>query len=111
VDYISYFALEQGFGMESSQGVYSSDSTPFADAGVPAISFARAASHNTATIHNSYDTMAVMSGRQMVEDTNFLIAFTERMANAAQCPVERTMPDNMKEELDYYLTRKRRPKK
>jgi hypothetical protein len=111
VDYISYFALEQGFGMESSQGVYSSDSTPFADAGVPAISFARAASHNTATIHNSYDTMAVMSGRQMVEDIAFLTAFTERMANAAQCPVERTMPDNMKEELDYYLTRKRRPKK
>jgi Iap family predicted aminopeptidase len=111
VDYISYFALEQGFGMEVSQGVYSSDSTPFADAGIPAISFARAAPHNTATIHNSYDTMAVMSGRQMVEDTNFLIAFTDRMANAACCPVERTMPDNMKEELDYYLTRKRRPKK
>jgi hypothetical protein len=53
--------------------------------------------------------MAVMSGRQMVEDIAFLIAFTDRMANAAQCPVARTMPDKMKEELDYYLTRKRRP--
>jgi hypothetical protein len=111
VDYISYFALEKGFDMSASQNVYSSDSTPFADAGVPAVSFARIAPRNTATIHNSYDTMAVMSGRQMVEDTAFLIAFTDRMANAAKCPVERTIPDNMKEELDYYLSRKRRPQK
>ncbi len=111
VDYITYFAMEKGFGMDAKQDVYSSDSTPFADAGVPAVSFARIAPKNTATIHNSYDTAAVMSGQQMAEDTEFLIAFTDRMANAARCPVERTIPDNMKEELDYYLTRKRRPKK
>ena len=108
--YIDYFAAEQGMEIEGSQGVYSSDSTPFADHGVPALSFARASSPNTATIHNSYDTIALMSGEQMAQDIAFLNAFSDRMANAALCPVDREIPENMKEKLDEYLCRKR-PKK
>ena len=107
VNYIEYFAAEMGHEIKASQDVYSSDSTPFADKGVPAISFARIAPNNTATIHNSYDTMKLMNGAQMAEDIDFLIAFTSRMANAKLCPVKREMPDNMKEKLDTYLCRKR----
>ncbi len=106
-DYISYLGSELGFGIKTEQDVYSSDSTPFADKGVPAVSFARIAPGNTATIHNSYDTMALMSGEQMAQDIDFLIAFTDRMANAMRCPVAKEMPDNMKEKLDIYLCRKR----
>ena len=108
--YISYMASELGFAIDGRQDVYSSDSTPFADKGVPAVSFARIAPQNTATIHNSYDTIAVMKGGQMVEDIGFLVAFTDRMANAKRCPVARSIPDNMKEKLDQYLCRKRAPK-
>ena len=108
--YISYMASELGFGIEGKQDVYSSDSTPFADKGVPALSFARIAPQNTATIHNSYDTAAVMKGEQMVEDIAFITAFTERMANAARCPVAMEIPQNMKEKLDIYLFRKRETK-
>ena len=107
VNYIEYFAAEMGHEIKASQDVYSSDSTPFADKGVPAVSFARIAPNNTATIHNSYDTMKLMKGAQMAEDIDFLIAFTSRMANAKLCPVKREMPDNMKEKLDTYLFRKR----
>ena len=107
VKYLSYMGAELGFGISTSHDVYSSDSTPFADKGVPALSFARIAPPNTATIHNSYDTMAVMKGSQMVEDIEFLVAFTDRMANAQRCPVERKIPDNMKDKLDIYLARKR----
>lgn len=107
VNYIEYFAAEMGHEIKVSQDVYSSDSTPFADKGVPAVSFARIAPNNTATIHNSYDTMKLMNGAQMVEDIDFLIAFADRMANAKLCPVKREMPDNMKEKLDTYLFRKR----
>ena len=107
VGYIQYFALEQGFGCNSHQDVYSSDSTPFADKGVPAVSFARIAPPTTATIHNSYDTKAVMSPKQMAADIDFIVAFVSRMANAKHCPVDRKIPDNMKEKLDEYLTRKR----
>ena len=107
VQYIKYMSSELGFGISAYQDVYSSDSTPFADKGVPAVSFARIAPNNTATIHNSYDTIAVMKGEQMAEDIDFIIAFTERMANAKRCPVAREMPDNMKDKLDIYLNRKR----
>ena len=110
VTYISYMADELGFPVKANQDVYSSDSTPFADKGIPAVSFARIAPGNTATIHNSYDTMALMKYENMAADIGFITAFSERMVNAARCPIAREMPDNMKEELDYYLLRKRRNK-
>ena len=110
VHYIAYMASELGFGMEARQGVYASDSTPFADKGVPAVSFARLAPHNTATIHNSYDTAALLTAEHMQADVGFIGAFAARMANAARCPVGREMPENMKEKLDYYLLRKREKK-
>ena len=105
--YIEYFGNEKGFGIAVRQDVYSSDSTPFADAGVPAISFARIAPQNTATIHNSYDTKAVMSAEQEAIDIDFITSFVDRMANAVKLPVKREMPENMKEKLDEYLARKR----
>ena len=52
-----------------------------------------------------------MSGRQMEEDVAFIASFTERMANSRRCPVDRKIPDNIKEKLDIYLTRKRDTKK
>lgn len=109
VHYIQYFGSEMGFGIAAKDGVYSSDSTPFADKGVPAVSFARIAPNNTATIHNSYDTLAVMKAGQLAKDIDFLNAFTDRMANAKQCPVAREIPEKMKEKLDIYLCRKRDP--
>ncbi len=107
VSFIEYFGAEKGFGISVRQDVYSSDSTPFADAGVPALSFARIAPHNTATIHNSYDTIALMKGEQMVEDIDFIVAFTERMANTAFFPVAREIPESVKEKIDIYMARKR----
>ena len=107
VSYMEYFGLELGKSIKSYQDVYSSDSTPFADKGIPAVSFARACPPNTGTIHNSYDTMALMKAEQMQEDIAIICAFASRMANAVRLPVARTMPDNMKDKLDIYLCRKR----
>ena len=105
--YIEYFGDEMGFGIGVRQEVYSSDSTPFADAGIPAVSFARLAPNNTGTIHNSYDTYKLLNDGQVAKDIDFLCAFADRMANAVKMPVKRVMPDNMKEKLDEYLGRKR----
>ena len=78
-----------------------------ADAGIPAVSFARLAANPTGTIHNSYDTLKLMKAEHMVKDIEFIQTFTERMANAVQIPVKREIPENMKERLDEYLGRKR----
>jgi hypothetical protein len=107
VHYLQYLSMEKGRGIKAYQDVYSSDSTPFADKGVPAVSFARLAPPNTATIHNRYDTLAVMKAEHLLEDVEFILSFADRMANAAHCPVAKEMPQNMKDKLDIYLLRKR----
>lgn len=106
--YISYMAAEVGFPVSSKTGVYSSDSTPFADKSVPAVSFARIAGGNVAPIHCRYDLMDVMSMEQLEKDIEFLTLFTERFANAAVCPVSREIPEDIKKQLDEYLFRKRK---
>ena len=106
-NYLEYFSNELGFGLSARQDVYSSDSSPFADAGVPAVSFARIAPPPTGTIHNSYDTKALLSAEQVAKDIDFICAFADRMANAVRIPVKREIPDNMKERLDEYMGRKR----
>ena len=106
--YLGYMGAELGFPVEAKIGVYSSDSTPFADKGVPALSFARLASGNAAPIHCRYDLPEVLSMAQMEKDIAFIAEFTRRMADAAVCPVSRDIPEKVKTELDEYLFRKRR---
>lgn len=105
--YLRYMGAELGWGIAPRMGVYSSDSTPFADKGVPALSFARLAGSSQATIHNRYDTPAVLSPEQIRKDTEFIAEFTRRMADSAVCPVKREIPEKVKKELDEYLNRKR----
>lgn len=107
VYYLSYLGDEIGISVSPAQDIHSSDSTPFADKGIPTASFVRRAPQNTATIHNSYDTKKLIKTDNMQKDIAFITAFAERMANAVNCPVARTIPDNMKEKLDKYLLRKR----
>ena len=108
VSYIRYFAAQRGWGIAARQGVYSSDSTPFADKGVPAVSFARIAASGQAVIHERYDTMALLSEKQLRDDGAFLADFVRSMADAAVCPVKRVIPDKVRDELDVYLNRKRK---
>ena len=107
--YIAYMGAELGFPVSAKTGVYSSDSTPFADSGVPALSMARLAGNNVAPIHCRYDTKDVLSMDQLQKDIGFITEFTRRMACAACCPVSREIPEQVKKELDEYLFRKRKP--
>ena len=111
VDYIDYMALEKGYSLKAYQGVYSSDSTPFADKGVPALSFARLDPHDMQIIHNRYDTFDQMSLKHMEEDVEFIYAFAKRMDEAVYLPVKREIPQNMKDKLDEYMLRKKPEKK
>ncbi len=106
--YLEYLCALRGWGLHARQDVYSSDSTPFADHGVPALSFARIAPKSQATIHNRYDTKALLSENQLIADIGFLADFTLGMADAVKCPVSREIPDDIKTKLDEYLLRKRR---
>ena len=106
VHYIQYLGYEEGFAIASRQGVYSSDSTPFADHGIPAVSFARLAPAGGARIHSREDVMDYLEEKNYYRTCDFITCFASRLINAAAFPVEREMPEKMKEELDYYLGRK-----
>ena len=106
VNYLEYFAKEIGKSISPYQDVYSSDSTPFADNGIPAVSFARTT--NLEPIHNRYDDIDTINKNVMSMDCSTIIEFSKRMVNSDMIPVNRIIPDNMKEKLDYYLFRKRK---
>ena len=108
VSYLRYDSLMKGFPLEVRQGVYSSDSTPFADNGIPSLSFARIAPKGGAQIHSRRDVMDHLSEENYYRTCGYIESFADQMANCAVFPVEREIPDKMKEELDYYNLRKER---
>lgn len=108
IHWLSYLGAENGFQIKTSTGVYSSDSTSFADAGIPALTMARAAGNSYAPIHCRYDRKDVLSMTRMQEDIAFIALVTERMAKSVVCPVAREIPEKLKTELDEYLSRKKK---
>ena len=111
VSYIDYLGKEVGFEIKPRQGVYSSDSTPFADNGVPGVSFARLAPMGGAEIHSRKDVLNFLDEENYYKTCKFIEVFAQRVVNAVQVPVKRIIPDNMKEELDFYNLRKERPER
>ena len=106
--YLSYVAMEIGWGMKAYDEIYSSDSTPFADKGIPAVTFARMCEGQYASFHNCYDTEKILSPKQIREDVDFITYFADRMANAVKCPVDRKIPKKLKKKIDVYLERVRK---
>ena len=106
--FVEYLASIHGVSIAMKNDVHSSDSTPFADKGIPALSFARYAPPNTGTIHNSYDTAKLMKPEQLLADLDFIGTVVETLANSKFFPVPRQIPDTIKEKLDVYLLRKRK---
>lgn len=110
VNYLNFMYKEEGFPLHVYQDVYSSDSTPFADAGVPAISFARLSNPNGATIHSHDDVIERLSEPNFLRTMDFIVKVLERWGNAKCFPIEKNMPDNMKEKIDKYYQRKKEEK-
>ena len=108
VNYLRYDSLIKGFPLEVRQGVYSSDSTPFADQGIPSLSFARIAPRGGAQIHSRKDVTDHLSQENYYRTCGYIESFAEQMVGSAAFPIEREIPEKMKEELDYYNLRKER---
>ena len=109
VNYVKYFGAIEGFPIMARQGVYSSDSTPFADAGVPGMSFARIAPQGGAVIHSRKDVIDYLEPINYYRSCDFIAKFANTLIGAVNFPVEKEIPGNMKEEIEYYFGRKERP--
>lgn len=110
VNYLDYTSKVSGFPLAVNQGVYSSDSTMFADSGIPALSFCRFGSEGGAFIHNRHDTMDFISSEALEKTARFVKDFASEMANALVFPVPKKMPQNMVDEVDKYLRKEKKDK-
>ena len=106
-----YMAKEVGFPLKVTQDIYSSDSIPFADKGVPGINFCRFGAQGAANIHNRHDVLEPLDGENLDKTTRFILAFSERMANAVVFPVPHSIPKNIVEKVDKYLKKDDKEKK
>lgn len=104
--YLEYFVKIHGFAAEVKQGIYSSDSIPFADSGVPGVNFSRDGAPGAAYIHDRFDTLSFLSAEMLEKTTRIVLEFGKEMANAALVPVERKIPQNIVEDVEKYLYKK-----
>ena len=104
--YLDYFVKIHGFAAETKQGIYSSDSIPFADSGVPGVNFSRDGAPGAAYIHDRFDTLSFLSADMLEKTTRIVLEFGKEMANAALVPVERKIPQNIVEDVEKYLYKK-----
>ena len=100
---VDYLSKEVGFAITSKQDIYSSDSIPFADNGVPGINFCRFGAPGGANIHNRHDIIDSLDWPNLEETTKFILTFSERLANSVVFPVPREIPQNIVEKVDKYL--------
>ncbi len=104
--FLEYFTKIHGFGAEVKQGIYSSDSIPFADSGIPGVNFSRDGAAGAAYIHNRFDTLDFLSAEALQKTTGIVLEFGKTMANAKVLPVERKIPKNVEEDVEKYLYKK-----
>lgn len=105
-DFLRFLANEVGFGLTVSHDIFSSDSTSFADGGIPAMSFFRSG-ESGAPIHNRHDTAQWVSARSLKQSIDFLALFSEKLINSTVFPVPRPIPDKIKEKIDAYFKREK----
>jgi hypothetical protein len=104
-NYVEAAAKEHGVGLEIRQEIYSSDSVPFAEAGVPSINLYRAGG-SSFYIHSDADSEEFLSADALSATGRFALLLLRRLANAAEFPLERKIPDTLKKKLEEYVTKR-----
>lgn len=99
---LEYMARECGFDAECKRTVRSSDCAVFADAGIPAIDFVR---RGKSVIHTRNDVEFPLSEIAFARTQTFMRQFLSRVLNAAEFPIPRAIPQDMKTELDKHWGR------
>ncbi len=94
-----------GMGLRVSRGIYSSDNMPFAWEGIPAISFGRMGL-GASLGHSSDDDLRNVDENSLRSIANIAMKFVSEIANARQIPFERSVPDDIMEQIDDYFYNK-----
>ena len=106
VSFTEYLMKIQGLPLTVRQSIYSSDSIPFADCGVPGVNFIRGGARGASYIHNRHDTLEFLSAEGLQKTIDVVLAFSEPVINSKVFPVERAIPKNIQEDVEKYLYKK-----
>ncbi len=101
-DIVTFLAKRSGFGIEVRQDIFSSDSSRFADSGVPSMSFYRG---GFSGCHTRNDTIDLISERSLSRTADFLCSLGESLVNSDVFPVPREIPQSIKDSLAVYFNR------
>lgn len=104
--YADYLMKIAGLPVQVKQTIYSSDSIPFADNGIPAVNFGRAGAHGAAYIHNRFDTLDFLRPEALAQTSAGVLEFSKTIINAKAFPVEKKLPQNIIDDVDKYLYKK-----
>ncbi|MBR0385693.1 MAG: Zn-dependent exopeptidase M28, partial [Erysipelotrichaceae bacterium] len=97
---IEYLAKIEDYALSSELGMYSSDSSSFAGAGVPACTFARLQPRGGAQIHNHHDNMDHLDPDSFMITVTFVAKFADQLANASANPIPRKFAESVQKKLD-----------
>ena len=108
--YIEVLGKMEGFAISSKVDTYSSDSTSFACAGVPAVSFARLAPRGGAEIHSRHDIFDHLDPDKFIRTVDFMAKFSESLINAKVFPVPRELPKELQDKINGFMKMFEKPK-
>lgn len=98
--HVDFMGRVEGFPIVTEMDLYPSDSTAFARAGVPAMTFARLAPRGGAEIHSRRDIFEVLDPTAFIRTVEFMVKFSEEIVNAKVFPVPREFPKELKEKIE-----------
>lgn len=105
VGYVDAVMREIGVACDAWLDIYSSDSVPFTDHGVPAVNLCRFGAPGANYIHDRRDNLksGYIDEKSLGITLRQALVLTERAANAAACPIKREISDEIKKKVDEYL--------
>jgi len=98
--YIKFIAKESGFVTRLTEDVHHSDSSPFANKGIPAIGYTRG---GYSSYHTRYDKLWPLSAERLNESRQFAITVTDRIDKLEDTVFERAVSSTMAEKLKNYI--------
>jgi hypothetical protein len=113
VGYVEGLMLELGSPCEVKADIYSSDSIPFADKGVPAVNLCRFGAPGANYIHDRRDNLKSRYIDEKALDITLqqALRLADRVANAAAFPIAREIPEAIKTKVDEYLFKDKKEQK
>lgn len=100
LNYLDVMGKEKGIGLAARSSIYSGDCIPLGHNGVPSVTFMRGGG---GPIHTKADTADDVDAAHIAMLGDFILDFTGKVANAAEFPFAREIPEGIKKQTKEYI--------